>query len=137
MERGVEVFISYSQDDRATAGVLAQFLAARGIEAWWDREILSGQDFARSIEEALRAARAAIVIWSDSAVRKEYVLNEATYARNHDKLITVHVAKFDTDKIPLGFILRQSECVDDRARLIQALARFGIRPCPTAVRSDG
>jgi hypothetical protein len=123
-----QVFISYSQHDRAVAQALASFLADRGIECWWDREILSGEDFACAIETALRAAQAVIVIWSDTAVVKEYVRNEATYARNQDKLITLHLREFDKDRIPIGFILRQSECVENRTRLIQSLARFGIHP---------
>ena len=68
------------------------------------------------------------MIWSATAVSKEYVRNEATYARNTDKLITVHVAGFDENLIPVGFILRQSEDVHDRERLLQSLARFGVHP---------
>jgi TIR domain len=126
--KAAQVFISYSQDERAIAQSLAAFLAQNGIASWWDREILSGEDFTCAIETALRAAVAAIVIWSDTSVSKEYVRNEATYARNRGKLITVHVPAFDKEKIPIGFILRQSECVEDRPRLMQALARFGIVP---------
>ena len=122
------VFISYAQRDRAIVRALAGFLSERGIKSWWDREILSGEDFTCAIETALRAARAVIVLWSNASVTKEYVRNEATYARDQGKLITVHVAEFDKNRIPIGFILRQSECVDDRARLIEALARFSIRP---------
>src|SRR5262249_10500718 len=94
-DRGAMVFISYAQHDRAVARALAGFLAEQGIAAWWDRDILSGEDFTCAIERALRAARATIVIWSDSSVSKEYVRNEATYARDADKLITVHVPAFD------------------------------------------
>jgi hypothetical protein len=124
--QAAQVFISYAQHDRAIAQSLAAFLAEKGIASWWDREILSGEDFTCAIETALRAAQAAIVIWSDASISKEYVRNEATYARNQDKLVTVHVPAFDKEKIPIGFMLRQTECVDDRQRLLQALGRFGI-----------
>jgi hypothetical protein len=128
------VFISYAQEDRPVARALATFLASQGIASWWDREILSGEDFTCAIEAALAASNAAIVIWSDISVAKEYVRNEATYARNRGKLITVHVPGFDKERIPIGFLLRQSECVADRERLINALGRFGIHP---RARSNG
>jgi hypothetical protein len=128
VRKAAPVFISYAQEDRPVARSLATFLAGQGIASWWDREILSGEDFTCAIETALGASDAAIVIWSDISVAKEYVRNEATYARNRGKLITVHVPGFDKERIPIGFLLRQSECVAERERLIEALGRFGIHP---------
>jgi hypothetical protein len=128
VRKAARVFISYAQQDRSVARALAAFLVGEGIECWWDREIQSGEDFTCAIETALVASDAVVVIWSEVSVGKEYVRNEATYARNRGKLITVHVPGFDKEKIPIGFILRQSECVADRVRLIEALGRFEIYP---------
>jgi hypothetical protein len=128
VRKTARVFISYAQQDRPVARALAAFLSGEGIECWWDREIVSGEDFTCAIETALVASDAVVVIWSEASVGKEYVRNEATYARNRGKLITVHVPGFDKEKIPIGFILRQSESLTDRVRLFEALARFDIHP---------
>lgn len=126
--RKPQVFIAYSQHDRAVAEALASYLEGVGIEAWSDRKIKSGQNFSLAIETALELVQAVIVIWSDTAVKSEFVLNEANFALDPDKLITVHVQGFDKRKIPIGFRLRQSEGVEDRERLIQSLGRFGVHP---------
>jgi hypothetical protein len=93
---------------------------------WWDIEIRSGENFGRVIRDALRAAKVVIVIWSDASAVSDYLLDEATFARDAGKLITTHLPGFDTANIPFGFGRLQSERVDDRARLMRSLARFGV-----------
>jgi TIR domain len=57
-----DIFISYARPDRAIAEALATNLMARGYSVWWDAELLGSDDFYEVILEALRNAKAAIVI---------------------------------------------------------------------------
>ena len=63
-----DVFISYSQKAVEPTKVLADQLAKRGIEVWWDARLTSGQQFDEVIREELDEARAAIVIWSSTSL---------------------------------------------------------------------
>jgi TIR domain len=58
------VFISYSQKDRATAQQLAAKLTAKGLSVLWDSQIVGGEKFRAAIEEQLKAAKVVVVLWS-------------------------------------------------------------------------
>ena len=40
-----DVFISYSQKDRAIAKNLAEKLTGKGLTVWWDTELVGGEKF--------------------------------------------------------------------------------------------
>jgi hypothetical protein len=40
-----DIFISYTEEDREKARVLAEALAAQGWDIWWDRSIPAGKIF--------------------------------------------------------------------------------------------
>ena len=63
------VFISYSRADRALAEGLARDLQARGYRGWWDAELVGSDDFYEVILEALRQAKAAVVIWTKNSAK--------------------------------------------------------------------
>lgn len=120
------VFISYSRTDRDAAIDLATYLEAQGVPVWWDHEVCPGDDFNNAIINALDEARAVIVIWSDVSTKSPYVRDEARRAARKDKLITVHVPGFSPENLPLGFGDHHSESIEDRERLLRALARYGL-----------
>lgn len=120
--RSHDIFISYSHADRATIDALAADLGASNIKAWWDYEILGGQHFRRTILDALNAARAVIVVWSQASANSRYVLDEAERAFHAGKLVPTHVDDFDPDHIPLGFGGLQTIPVTDRTRVLLSLA---------------
>lgn len=96
-----DVFISYARPDRERAAMLAAALERRGWSVWWDREIQPGRPFDDVIEEALEAARCAVVLWSHASTASSWVRNEASDAMQRKVLIP---ALIDTDpKIPLEF----------------------------------
>ena len=72
-----DVFISYSQPDRAAAFALAQRVEARGIRVWIaPRDVTPGADWAAEIIDAITNARLMVLVFSgnsnDSAqVRRE------------------------------------------------------------------
>jgi hypothetical protein len=95
-----DLFISYAREDRDTAHALAEALQRHGIDAWWDRELTGGGDFAHEIEQHLRAAPVAVVLWSAASVRSDFVRDESSRARDMHKLLPVRIAPVD---LPLGF----------------------------------
>ena len=123
-----DVVVSYSRRDSAIAEPLIADLRAQGINVWWDRELYSGEDLHDAIAAALEAAKAVIVIWSDTSVASMWVRDEARRAAKKSKLITAHVPGFDLEKIPLGFGERHSAEVADRNQLIRALRRYHVLP---------
>jgi TolB-like protein len=131
----VDVFISYARADRLRIEPLASALQAAGYSVWWDHEIAGGAAFASEIERALNEAKAVVVAWSVSAIQSDWVMDEATTAKEAGKLVPIQL---DSTRPPLGF--RQYQVVDfstwtgadDRVPvqvLSQGLARY--------VRRDG
>jgi TolB-like protein len=99
------VFLSYSRADRDQAGVLAQALEAAGLQVWWDTLIEGGAAFAKTIEAALVASDAVVVLWSQHSVASDWVLDEAAHGRDLKKLVPLSI---DGTEPPLGFRQYQS-----------------------------
>ncbi len=105
------VFLSYSRADQVQARVLAQALEEAGLQVWWDTLIEGGAAFARSIEAALAASDAVVVLWSRHSVASDWVLDEAAGGRDLKKLVPVSL---DGTEPPLGFRQYQSIALDAR-----------------------
>ena len=99
-----DIFVSYATEDRERARNVAQALEARGWDVWWDREIPLGRLYDDAIEQALKAARCAIVLWSKTSVASEWVRSEASEAKRRGILVPVLL---DTIEPPLAFRLLQ------------------------------
>lgn len=95
-----DLFISYARGDHQQAGRLAAAMEAEGNSVWWDRQLLSGDEFSPQIEQALAAARAVIVCWSTEASKSRWVRDEASLAADEGKLISVSL---DASDPPIGF----------------------------------
>jgi TolB-like protein/tetratricopeptide (TPR) repeat protein len=87
----VNLFISYSHDDLATARRFAEGLEREGFAVWWDASLRSGDAFDVAIENALRGADAVIVLWSKASVQSRWVRAEATLADRLKTLIPVMI----------------------------------------------
>ncbi len=105
------VFLSYSRADQVQARVLAEALEAAGLQVWWDTLIEGGAAFARSIEAALDASDAVVVLWSRHSIASDWVLDEAAGGRDLKKLVPVSL---DGTEPPLGFRQYQSIALDAR-----------------------
>lgn len=76
-----KIFISYSHQDSICAQGIARFLLRQNYEVWIDVErIVSGQDWARDINDALKMANTVIAIISKNSVRRPEVLREVSEA---------------------------------------------------------
>jgi TIR domain len=104
-----DVFVSYARPDRDFVANLVKALEDRGFEVWWDDEIRPGRKFSASIQRALDAARAVLVVWSESSILSDWVRDEASVGKERDKLIAIAL---DEVKPPLGF--RQFQTIDMR-----------------------
>lgn len=102
-----KVFISYARPTADRARQVAQSLSSHGFDVWIDDHLLSHRPFADSIEEALTAADAAVVLWSEPAVRSDWVRSEANRAREAGKLIQL---RLDGCALPMPF--DQIHCID-------------------------
>jgi hypothetical protein len=100
-----DVFLSYSSDDRTRAQRIAAALESRGWSVWWDRKIIAGDEFDRTIERELDAARCVVVLWSHAAILSEWVKTEAAAAADQGLLVPCMI---DAVKLPLEFRRRQT-----------------------------
>ena len=60
----VDVFVSYSSQDRERVRGLVGEIEAIGWSVWWDRKIDAGAAFDREIETAIDEANCVVVVWS-------------------------------------------------------------------------
>lgn len=83
----VDVFISYSRDNKARVAQIAQAVTAAGYAVWWDAELPPHRSYGDVITEKIGSAKAAIVVWSHASAQSEWVRAEADVARNQKKLV--------------------------------------------------
>ncbi|MGH8717707.1 MAG: toll/interleukin-1 receptor domain-containing protein [Burkholderiales bacterium] len=95
-----DVFISYASADRDKARLIASVLEPRGYSVWWDRTIPPGRVFDEVIQEALNSAKCAIVLWSKTSVKSNWVKTEAGEAENRGILVP---AMIESTPLPLEF----------------------------------
>jgi hypothetical protein len=100
-----DVFISYASADRERAHKIASSLEAHGWTVWWDRKLIVGQSYDQAIERELEIAKCVVVLWSEEAIRSEWVKNEAAAAVERDVLVPAFI---DNIKLPLEFRRRQT-----------------------------
>lgn len=95
-----KVFLSYCHEDMIRVRQLAMALTDLGHSVWWDRQLRAGQDWNDILEKRLDECDAAIVVWSETSRKAEFVLEEASRAKSSGKLVPVLL---DPIAPPLGF----------------------------------
>ncbi len=93
------IFISYSKKDRALCMALADRLKDSGHEVWWDDNLPPGRDYAQIIEDKLRTADAAIVLWTRNSVRSKWVYFETEQVSLMGKLVPLKIGRCE---VPIG-----------------------------------
>lgn len=83
----VDVFISYSRENKARVADIAAAVTAAGYDVWWDAELPPHRSYGDVITEKIGSAKAAIVVWSHASAGSEWVRAEADVARNQKKLV--------------------------------------------------
>ena len=100
-----DVFLSYSRDDQAVARRYASGLEKAGFSVWWDQTLRSGETYDEVTEQALRAAKAVVVLWSKTSIASRWVRAEATIADRNRTLVPVMIEACDR---PVMFELTQT-----------------------------
>jgi TolB-like protein len=100
-----DIFLSYTREDQATAQRFAEAFEAQGFSVWWDVTLRSGEAYDQVTEEALRTAKAVVVLWSKKSVISRWVRAEATLA---DRARTLVPATIEPCDRPIMFELTQT-----------------------------
>ena len=95
-----EIFISYYNEDRTRAKIIAEALEHHGYSVWWDVIIPPGKTFDEVIKEELDSTKCIIVLWSRKSVLSDWVKEESSEGVKRKILIPVLI---DDVEIPLGF----------------------------------
>jgi TolB-like protein len=84
---GPDVFLSYNREDSGRAKHFAEGFKAQGLDVWWDVALRSGEAYDEVTENALRSAKAIVVLWSPRSVASRWVRAEATLAERKKTLM--------------------------------------------------
>ncbi|MXO58372.1 TIR domain-containing protein [Altererythrobacter salegens] len=102
---GPDIFLSYNREDAARAKHFADGFAAQGLDVWWDVALRSGEAYDKVTEDALKNAKAVVVLWSPRSVDSRWVRAEATLA---DRKKTLMPAMIEPCERPIMFELVQT-----------------------------
>ncbi|HSG33229.1 MAG TPA: TIR domain-containing protein [Sphingomonadaceae bacterium] len=102
---GPDIFLSYNREDSARAKHFADGFSAEGLDVWWDVALRSGEAYDKVTEDALRKARAVVVLWSPRSVESRWVRAEATLA---DRRKVLMPAMIEPCERPIMFELVQT-----------------------------
>lgn len=100
-----DIFLSYNREDQATARRFAEAFSLQGFDVWWDVTLRSGEAYDQVTENALRTAKAVVVLWSTRSVASRWVRAEATLADRNRTLVPVMI---ETCERPIMFELTQT-----------------------------
>lgn len=92
-----DIFISYAREDEPRIRELANEFVRIGWSVWYDRNLLTSEEYDERIEQELDAALCVIVLWSHMSVKSKWVRAEAAAADEQGKLIPI---QFDFDVVP-------------------------------------
>lgn len=135
VERGIDVFISYSRSDIEIAEALYRKLSAQGKKVWFDKNNISaGGDFRNEIKEGIQNARYFIPILSRNVEneRKE----SHFYRLEWDCACQMAISLGRTFIIPLteeGFSFKNA-AVDERIQRYNAIEYRNVEDMEKAVR---
>ena len=128
--RPYDVFLSYAhldaEHDVANARTLGQWLDGLGYTVWWDRGLVPGDSWPKTLVAKVQAAKRVIVLWSAHADKSQWVHTETALAFAADKLVPLAL---DDHPFPEHW----SAIQHDRPKTFQAqqeiiLRVLGIRP---------
>lgn len=75
--------------------MFADAFEAEGLSVWWDAGLRAGDAYDQKIEQALRSARAVVVLWSKTSVESRWVRAEATLADRARTLVLCMIEPCD------------------------------------------
>jgi hypothetical protein len=100
-----KIFISYSKKDTEYVSSLVQALRQQGFDVWFDKNIMTGNDWDDTIEEEIKNADVLILILSKTSVASENVKDEMSYALSLGK--SVNPIKIEECNVPMRLARKQ------------------------------
>lgn len=82
-----KIFVSYTAKDRARVALIVNRLRALRLDVFWDQDIPNGASWQDSIDQALKAAKCVLVLWSQASVLSKDVREEAIDGENRGLLV--------------------------------------------------
>lgn len=95
-----DIFISYASVDREKAKIFALAFSEKGWSVFWDQHIAIHEQFTDVLQRELDNAKCVVVLWSQEAVKSQWVKEEALAAAQRKVLYPVLI---DDIEIPFGF----------------------------------
>ena len=123
-----DIFISYAQKAPEPTQTLAADLARLKYSVWFDQRLLPMEKFGQAINRELDNAKAVITIWSEPALKSDWVYAEAIRANDTKKLINVHTPEVQPGALPVPFNIAQVALVTERTKIYEALGKLGVHP---------
>src|SRR5262245_13447611 len=112
--------------------MLAAYLESEGWTVWWDTKLAAGDAYRDDIAGELAAARAVIVLWTQTSIKSDFVRAEAGRAKADGKLIPVKEPDVAYSDIPLPFGEMHTEAIANRelirAAVVSQLAKPALQP---------
>lgn len=100
-----DIFLSYNREDQTRAKLFADAFEAQGFSVWWDVGLRTGEAYDQVTENALRSAKAVVVLWSKKSVDSRWVRAEATLADRNRTLLPCMIEPCER---PIMFELTQT-----------------------------
>jgi hypothetical protein len=127
--RQADIFLSYSVKDDAQVQNLSDELERRRISVWYDRGLMAGQPWRDVLRLRIETVKAVVVLWTENAIKSNWVIAEAHLAGHHNKLICLRDPKLDPARIPMPFgANHQILEFGKMPELLEALALTGVKP---------
>ncbi len=87
-EQKIDVFISYSTEDKAVANGVYNTLTESGVKCWVSHiSLCPGQDYTAEIAKVIKRCKVVVLIFSAAASQKRWVQVEANMAFSDSKII--------------------------------------------------
>ncbi|MEM0516821.1 toll/interleukin-1 receptor domain-containing protein [Aequorivita flava] len=102
---GKRIFISYSRRDIDYVKSLVEALRSQGFEVWFDKNIMTGNDWDDTIEEEIKKADALVLILSKTSVSSDPVKDEMSYALSLGK--SLNPIKIEECDVPMRLARKQ------------------------------
>jgi len=107
-----DVFLSYSQRERAVMEKVALTLMREGLTVWTNKtDIKTGVEFEEMLDRGIEEADTIVYLMSPSSLKSEYCQKELIHARHHNKrIIPLLIAETDPAQLPAE--LRSIQFID-------------------------
>jgi hypothetical protein len=132
-----DIFISYTQKDRAAAELLAEELERHGYSVWYDQGLASGDVWRNRITSEIGQARALAVIWTEASANSHFVQQEVDEAQGLEKpIISLRKKGFSPSQIPIGFRHLQTNLASDFQSILALLQHNEVQPSPVTTTTQ-